>query len=207
MAVSYTKYNPILTFLTPTSRGFIDACGEAVDSEAAASWILTFGIQQMREAKERLEQKFLDDELAALRGIINKDTPCLTNLPLASALARGIKGNPMFSAQVASLSKAEIFTLVFQCLLGTFVERKTMNSDYLSPLEFARMLNPPRTKSWICHLCKSGRVPGAYKHPETGEWHIPKTALGKIAVAPRRGTRQTENKKRGKVSCPKKIEL
>lgn len=208
------RTNSIISFLPPVSKSFIKKCAEVMDEEAVASWLITFGIQQMQEAHERLEQKFLPDELESIHCAVAELTPSLSTPPLASVVAERVHGTRLLRTQVASLTRAELFVLTFFTLFDNLINKKYAGSEYLSALAFARQHKPPCSKAWIALLCKQGRVPGAFKDPETGQWKIPASSLDKVYVAEKirredgEIIKKNKRKKKGRtVSCLKKTSL
>lgn len=208
------RNNSIISFLPPVSKSFIKKCAEVMDEEAVASWIITFGIQQMQEAHERLEQKFLPDELASIRAAVAELNPSLSTPPLAAVVAEHTHGTRLLRTQVASLSKSELFVLTFFTLFDRLIDKKYADSEYLSALAFARQHKPPCSKAWISMLCKQGRVPGAFKDPATGRWKIPVASLDKVYVAEKvrrvdgEIVKKPRRRKKGRaVSCLKKTHL
>ena len=58
-------------------------------------------------------------------------------------------------------------------------ERIEGKEPYLSLSEFAKRLNPPRSKARVLQLCKSCRVTGATKNDD-GEWELPVSSLKQV---------------------------
>ena len=82
--------NTIINFLPPRGREFISECGNFVGEDVAASWLLSFGIQQLQQLWQTLEQKFLPEEIRALIQATANSNGSILVSPSATLIAKNL---------------------------------------------------------------------------------------------------------------------
>lgn len=172
--------NPIISMQPIRVRTFFkNKCG-AADPEAAGAWLISWSVNQILDAEELVQQKFLPDEIETIKDALRRIGTTVTSTPSASRLSAYITTDKMLKQQVGSLSPAEIMSLTIDTIRESAEMDASGGDLYLSALEFGRRMTPPRTKTWVIKLCKWGRLPGTYKDRRDGCWRIP---AGDVKIA------------------------
>lgn len=169
--------NPIINNLPSSARTMIKKLSENNDPEVLCTWLLAWVTQQMIEACELIEQKFLPVEITALKEALKDGDFSPANPPSGEYLAKLMREDKLVSSQAKTLSPQELLYLALEQYKDALSDSVFNTREYLSARDFANALNPKRSKERVVFLCKEGRVPGSFKSTYDGQWRIPATSV------------------------------
>lgn len=177
--MSYFNRNPnadnVIHSLPAIARGVLKEHSERIDPELLATWVLARGLISLKEALGLLSEKFLMDELGIMVDFVANGKYTIINPPKGEALANLFKKDKVLARQVAALTEMERVALVLQAMEAEALEQE--GKEYVNSGEFGRLMKPARSRQRVLQLCLAGRIPGAFKDSESGEWKIPTSSL------------------------------
>lgn len=172
--------NNIINHLPAPAKTMILKLSANNDPEILCTWLLTWVAKQLKLSKVYVESIFLPAEINLVKKMIKDNGFTPANPPTAAFFTENLTDGQPLLDKIALLNDEQILYLTLEMYMDELADDILNTRKYISAREFGLAIQPNRSKERIAVLCKEGRIPGAFKSPDNGQWYIPADSVAPV---------------------------